>query len=245
MKILLVDDESLARERLLRLLQKIHPEAICLQAANGMAALQVVSEEAPDVILLDIRMPGMDGIEVATHLQKMEQPPAIIFCTAYDQYALEALRHQAMAYLLKPVREAELASALAGAGRVNRLQLAALRGDDESRTLVSSQTHRGLETMPVADIRFFLAEQKYVTAVSAEQELLIPDTLKDLETEFSEQFVRVHRNALVSVAHVIRLQRDDGGSWQVELEGVEARPAVSRRHLAQAKERLLKGVAPS
>ncbi|MEH6568291.1 MAG: LytTR family DNA-binding domain-containing protein, partial [Halioglobus sp.] len=99
--------------------------------------------------------------------------------------------------------------------------------------------------MPVADIRCFLAEQKYVTAVSSEQELLIPDTLKDLETEFAAQFVRVHRNALVSVAHVIRLQRDEGGSWQVELEGVDARPAVSRRHLTQAKERLLKGVVPT
>ena len=241
MKILLVDDESLARERLLRLLQKILPEAICFEAANGMAALDVVSEEAPDLVLLDIRMPGMDGMEVATHLQKIEQPPAIIFCTAYDQYALEALRHQAMAYLLKPVREAELAAALEGASRINRLQLAALRGDDEGRTLVSSQTHRGLETMPVADIRCFLAEQKYVTAVSYEKELLIPDTLKDLEIEFSEQFIRVHRNALVSVAHVIRLQRDDGGSWQVELEGIDARPSVSRRHLAQAKERLLRG----
>ncbi|MFK8048666.1 MAG: LytR/AlgR family response regulator transcription factor [Halioglobus sp.] len=240
MKILLVDDESLARERLMRLLKKIQPEALCIQASNGMAALEMVNTEAPDLILLDIRMPGMDGIEVAMHLRQLEQPPAIVFCTAFDQYALAALQHQAMAYILKPVREAELATALAGAARVNRLQLAALRGDDKARSQVSSQTHKGLETMPVSDIRCFVAEQKYVTAVSPEQELLLPDTLKDLEEEFPDRFLRVHRNALVSVAHISRLQRDESGSWLVELEGVEYRPAVSRRHLSAVKERMLR-----
>lgn len=240
MKILLVDDESLARERILRLLKNIQPGATCLQAGNGMAALEIVQQEAPDLILLDIRMPGMDGIEVATHLQQMEEPPAVIFCTAYDQYALEALRYQAMAYLLKPVREADLATALAGAARVNRLQLAALRGESAGRSQVSSQTHRGLETMPVADIRCFVAEQKYVTAYSPDQELLIPDTLKDLESEFAERFIRVHRNALVSVAHVDRLQRDESGSWLAQLDSVDVCPAVSRRHLADVKERLLR-----
>ena len=240
MKILLVDDESLARERLVRLLKKIQPEALCIQASNGMAALEMVNTEAPDLILLDIRMPGMDGIEVAMHLRQLEQPPAIVFCTAFDQYALAALQHQAMAYILKPVREAELATALAGAARVNRLQLAALRGDDKGRSQVSSQTHKGLETMPVSEIRCFVAEQKYVTAVSPEQELLLPDTLKDLEEEFPDRFLRVHRNALVSVAHISRLQRDESGSWLVELEGVEYRPAVSRRHLSAVKERMLR-----
>jgi two-component system response regulator AlgR len=240
-KILLVDDEPLARERLLRLLQKIRPEATCLQAGAGLAALELVQREAPDLILLDIRMPGMDGIEVASHLQRMDQAPAVIFCTAYDQYALEALRHQVMAYLLKPVREAELAAALDSAARVNRLQLAALRGDGQGRSRVSSQTHKGFETMPVAEIRFFQAEQKYVTAYGPNQELLLPDTLKDLESEFSGRFVRVHRNALVSLAHVEGLLRDEGGSWLVDLNGVDARPAVSRRHLALLKEQLLLG----
>ena len=240
MKILLVDDEPLARERLLRLLQKVQPEAICLQAGNGMDALKIVNEEAPDLLLLDIRMPGMDGIEVANHLHGMDQPPAIIFCTAFDQYALEAFQHQAMAYLLKPVREAELAEALSAAGRINRLQLAALRGDGQARTRVSSQTHRGLETMPVADVRCFVAEQKYVTALSPGQELLIPDTLKDLETEFAGGFLRVHRNALVALKYTESLQRDPSGNWFVELAGVDMRPGVSRRHLAEAKERLLR-----
>ncbi len=236
-----MDDELLARERLLRLMQNLQPEAIYLQAENGLEALDIVQQEAPDVVLLDIRMPGMDGIEVATHLQQLDWAPAIIFCTAYDQYALEALQHQAVAYLLKPVREADLENALAGATRINRLQLAALKGEGEGRSLVSSQTHRGLETMAVADIRCFLAEQKYVTACSPDHELLIPDTLKDLETEFAKRFIRVHRNALVSVAHIVRLHRDETGNWLVELEGVEVRPAVSRRHLPEVKERLLQG----
>jgi two-component system response regulator AlgR len=245
-KILVVDDEMLARERLLRLLRKLQPDAECLEADGGEEALALVAQHAPDLLLLDIRMPGMDGLEVAAHLDNLERPPAVIFCTAYDQYALEAMQHQAVAYLLKPVREKELSRALANAGRVNRLQLASLRpdgsGSGESghgRSQVSSQTHRGLETMPVADIRLFLAEQKYVTACSPTAQLLIPDTLKDLEREFDQQFLRVHRNALVALAHIVRLHRDDSGTWQVVLDGVDERPAVSRRHLAQVKQRLV------
>jgi two-component system response regulator AlgR len=240
-KILVVDDEALARERLLRLLGKLQPDAQCLQAGGGEEALALVAEHVPDLLLLDIRMPGMDGIDVATALGDMARPPAVIFCTAYDQYALEALQHQAMAYLLKPVREAELAKALDGAHRVNRLQLASLRPGEsgQPRNQVSSQTHRGLETMPVDAVRYFLAEQKYVTAFSPETELLIPDTLKDLEQEFGRQFIRVHRNALVALAHIVRLERAEGAGWQVVLDGLDERPAVSRRHLADAKQRLV------
>ena len=124
MKILVVDDEALARERLLRLLHKLQPQAQCLEADSGEQALEQVRHHAPDLLLLDIRMPGMDGIEVAAALDAMAQPPAVIFCTAYDQYALAALQQHAVAYLLKPVREAGLDQALAQAARVNRLQLA-------------------------------------------------------------------------------------------------------------------------
>ena len=250
MKILVVDDELLARERLLRLLQKLQPGAQCWQAADGVQALALIREHNPDLLLLDVRMPGMSGIELAERLDEQDQPPAVIFCTAYDQYALEALQHQAVAYLLKPVREAELARALAVAGRVNRVQLASLAALDDSpgsaaparpgqRAHLASQSHRGLETMPVADIRCLLAEQKYVTACSPSAQLLIPDTLKELEREFGDRFLRVHRNALVARAHVLRLQRDEDGTWHVVLDGVEHRPVVSRRHLAQVKQRLV------
>ncbi|MDH5171186.1 MAG: LytTR family DNA-binding domain-containing protein [Gammaproteobacteria bacterium] len=247
MKVLLVDDEPLARERLLRLLQKLQPDSECWQAADGEQALALVRQHTPDLLLLDIRMPGMSGIELAGRLERESQPPAVIFCTAYDEYALEALQHQAVAYLLKPVREADLARALASAGRVNRVQLAALAGAQRAgagsqagqRTQLLSSSHRGIETMPVADVRCLLAEQKYVTACSPTAQLLIPDTLKELEREFGERFLRVHRNALVARAHIVRLQREEDGTWYVVLDGIEQRPAVSRRHLGEVKQRLL------
>jgi two-component system response regulator AlgR len=248
-KILVVDDEALARERLLRLLIKSQPDAQCWQAGNGEQALALVRKHSPDLLLLDVRMPGMSGIELATRLEFEEQPPAIVFCTAYDEYALEALQHQAAAYLLKPVREQELTRALATAGRINRVQLAALAelGKTQAaeapgeRNQLSSQTHRGVETMPVADVRCLLAEQKYVTAYSPFGELLIPDTLKELEREFGQRFLRVHRNALVAVAHVVRLQRDERGPWYVVLKDIAQKPMVSRRHLTEVKQRLVSG----
>ncbi len=241
MKILVVDDEPLARERLLRLLARIEPSWECFEASAGREALDLVAEQEPDLVLLDIRMPGMDGIEVASELHELDSPPAIIFCTAYDEYALQALQHQAMAYLLKPVREAELARALQGAGRINRVQLASLREGAQggpARTVVSSHTHRGFESLPLEEVRCFIAEQKYVTAVSPELELLIPDTLKDLEQEFGAQFLRVHRNALVALRHVDRLEKAGDGSWRVILDGLEQAPAISRRHLSEVKLRL-------
>ncbi len=252
MKILIVDDEPLARERLLRLLQTLQPGSDCWQAANGEQALVLVRQHNPELLLLDIRMPGMSGIELAGRLQQLAEPPAVIFCTAYDQHALEALQHQAVAYLLKPVREAELARALAAAGRLNRVQLAALTAlsggqaagaldPSGRRTRLVSHSHRGIETMPVADVRCLLAEQKYVTACAPRAELLIPDTLKELECEFGEVFLRVHRNALVARAHIVRLQREDDGTWCVVLDGVGQRPVVSRRHLAEVKQRLQTG----
>lgn len=240
MKIMLVDDEVLARERLRRLLGKLRPDAVVLEAASGDEALAVLAREEPSLLLLDIRMPGLDGIAVAAELDRLPQPPAVIFCTAYDEYALEALQHQAVAYLLKPVREVELARALASAGRVNRVQLAALAGDDaRGRSQVSSHGHRGIETLAIAEVRCFLAEQKYVTAIAPGRQLLLQDALKDLERELAADFMRVHRNALVAVAHVQRLRREADGSWWVELDGVDTRPQVSRRHLAEVKSRLL------
>jgi len=240
MKVLIVDDEPLARDRLQRLLLRVRPGAECRQAQSGESALRELGSFEAELLLLDVRMPGLGGIELAAQLDDLAEPPAVIFCTAYDEYALDALRHQAVAYLLKPVREEELDKALKLAGRVNRVQVAALRGDDSGgRRQVSSQGHRGLETMPVEDIRCFVAGQKYVTACGPQRELLLPDSLKDLELEFNHSFLRVHRNALVALRYVQRLLRDGDGGWCLELEGVAMRPAVSRRHLASVKERLL------
>ncbi|MEM6580458.1 MAG: LytTR family DNA-binding domain-containing protein [Pseudomonadota bacterium] len=247
MKILVVDDEALARERLLRLLSQSHPEASAWEAATGEEALKMVRKHNPDLLLLDVRMPGMSGIELAGRLDSEDEPPAVIYCTAYDEYALEALQHQAAAYLLKPVRGEELTKAIGSARRVNRAQLSALaelgtqgeEGGYEQRTHLASQTHRGVESMPVNEVRCLFAEQKYVTAYSPSAELLIPDSLKELEREFGDRFLRIHRNALVAVEHVVRLQRDEDGPWCVLLDGVSHMPTVSRRHLSEVKARLV------
>ena len=238
MKILVVDDEPLARERLMRLLQKVAPTAEIEEAGNGGQALEQVAAAQPELVLLDIRMPGMDGIEVANRLSDLIEPPAVVFCTAYDQYALQALENQAVAYLLKPVREDKLRQVLDRAGKLNRLQLSALENASPSRTHLVNESRRGVQTAPVDEVRCFIAEQKYVRAVHPGGSLLIPDTLKELEAEFGGRFLRVHRNALVSLAHIASLKRGEEEGWCVELEGVEERPAVSRRHLAELKEKL-------
>ena len=234
MKILVVDDEPLARQRLLRLLPRVQPGAEVLEAADGQEALDCIDREQPDLLLLDIRMPRVDGVAVARELLALEEPPALVFCTAYDEYALEALQAQAVAYLLKPVRERDLQRALAAAVRVNRAQLSALGVASGARDTVVSAGHRGVETLPVAEVRCFLAEDKYVRACAPEGELLLSDSLKDLEEEFAGRFLRAHRNALVARAHVRRLLRDSEG-WCVELDGSAEQPRVSRRHLATLK----------
>jgi two-component system response regulator AlgR len=238
MKILVVDDESLARERMLRLLAAVAPDAEVFEAGSGEQALELAAARQPDLLLLDIRMPGMDGLEVATRLQSQAQAPAIVFCTAYDEYALDALEKQAAAYLLKPVREEKLRSAIERAGRVNRMQIAGLQDGDAGRNLIVSETHSGVEMVVIDKVRCFVAEQKYVRAVHPEGSLLIPETLKELEQEFGGQFVRVHRNALVALAHIVGLRRDAEVGWRVELAEVEESPGVSRRHLGVLKEQL-------
>lgn len=244
MKILVVDDEHLARERLLRLLRELRPDDKVLEAGDGESALELARRERPDLVLLDVRMPGRDGIEVAASLDALEQPPAVAFCTAYDEYALQAFRHHAIAYLLKPVRRHELDECLRAAGRVNRVQLARLRESTESGgNRVSSHTHRGFESLPVDDVRCFLAEHKYVSAITPERELTLSETLKELEERYPARFLRVHRNALVAVEHIERLARDPAGGWQVVLRDVQQRPAISRRHLGQVKKRFA-GISP-
>lgn len=234
MKLLVVDDEPLARQRLLRLLAKLRPDDEFLEASNGVEALAQVRKEQPQILLLDIRMPEMDGVEVAAQLLQEPAPPAIIFCTAYDEYALAALRHHAIAYLLKPVRERELQDALQAAVRVNRAQLTSLGVVSTAREQVVSAGHRGIETLQVAEVRCFLAEDKYVRACAPSGEILLSESLKDLESELQGRFLRVHRNALVARTHISKLIRVDDG-WQVALTDVARRPQVSRRHLSDIK----------
>lgn len=237
MKILIVDDEQLARERLHRHIQEIDANIELIEAENGLVALEQSEQHTPDIVLLDIRMPGMDGIETANKLYKLKPPPAIIFTTAYDEYALDAFDSNAIAYLLKPVRKEKLDKALKSAKRLNRVQLQNIQYGESGakQKYLSVRIHSGVRKIELNDIFYFLAEQKYVTVKYREGEVLIEESLKSLETRFSETFIRIHRNALVSKQQLKAIRKDQQGRYLTELKDTDEKIEVSRRHVATVK----------
>ena len=239
MKVLIVDDERLARDRLNRMVNTLHDYHVVGDAANGEEAIKQTMLLDPDIVLLDIRMPGMDGLTVGQKMSSLESPPAIIFCTAFSEHAIAAFDMLASGYLLKPVRRDALVDALSKVGRINRVQAATLQSDEapdddavRARTHISAKTRKGIELIPLTEIRFFQADHKYVTVRHDKGEVLIDDTLRDLEDEFGDRLVRIHRNALVMTHHLEGLERDSSGHYQVRLRGVEERLDVSRRHIS-------------
>jgi two-component system response regulator AlgR len=235
LRVVIVDDEAPARSRLRDLLADCASELAVVvvgEAANGRAAIELVAAAPVDVVLLDVRMPEMDGIEVARHLQKLERPPAVVFATAYDEFAIRAFEVHAIDYLLKPIRLARLKEALARArstpsrpGVLNEIARA-------PRTHLSAQERGKVHLIPIAEVLYLKAELKYVTVRTAPREHLIEEPLTQLEEEFGERFVRVHRNCLVARAAVRgfeRVMQDGEAHWAVLLIGVEERIAVSRR----------------
>ena len=242
MKVLIVDDEAPARARLRAMLEDIDGYSVCGDAANGAAALVLTEQTQPDILLMDIRMPGMDGLEAAQHLQSLEQPPAIIFTTAYNAFALQAFETHAVDYLLKPVRQERLVEALQHARRLTRVQAASLHDMDEQasgRQCICASVRGSLQLVPVEEIRYFQADQKYVTICTADGQVLIEETLKGLEQEFADQFVRIHRNALVARHYISGISKGAEGQVLVQLAGIEHGLEVSRRHAAEIR-RLLK-----
>jgi len=243
LKVLIVDDEQPARNRLRELLGDCRasiPNLIVGEAADGMQALDCAAASAADVALVDIHMPGMSGIELASHLQAIERPPAVIFVTAHDQYAVQAFEVNAVDYLLKPVRAARLVAALAKAQKGARVSREVLRKlDREPRRFFSVPERGRVRLVPVADAVFLKAELKYVTVSTREREYLIEDSLTHLEQEFADIFVRVHRNCLVArrlICGFERLGEEQGEtSWGVILEGVSEPLPVSRRQWSQVK----------
>ncbi len=238
MKVLVVEDEMPARARLSSLLEEIGGYTVCGEAANGQDALLQCEQAQPDVLLLDIRMPGMDGLETARHLQLLSQPPAIIFTTAYNDYALQAFETHAVDYLLKPVRRERLQEALQHAQRLTRVQAASLESaapPSSQRQSICANVRGSLQLIPVERIRYFQADQKYVVIDTGEQEFLIEETLKSLEQEFAGDFVRIHRNALVARRYISGLGKDKGGRAQVMLAGIDQTLEVSRRHIAAVR----------
>jgi two-component system, LytTR family, response regulator AlgR len=239
LRVLIVDDEPPARERLRSLLAEIPDVEVVGEAVNGEQSLARTQELAPEVVLLDVRMPGMDGIEAARHLNALEEPPAVIFTTAFDEYAINAFDAHAIGYLLKPIRKEKLAAALARAGRLTRpqLQKIAADGNDKRRTHIAARHREGLRLIPIEEVQFFLAQQKYTTVRHLQGEDLIEDSLRALEEEFDSMFVRIHRNALVSVRYLERIERNAEGQYFVRLRGCEAPLQVSRRMAGELRDR--------
>jgi two-component system response regulator AlgR len=239
MKVLIVDDELPARERLKSLLVEIPDTEVVGEASNGEQSLTRAYELIPDVVLLDVRMPGMDGIEVAQHLNALAEPPAVIFTTAFDEYAVNAFEAHAVGYLLKPIRKEKLAAALERAGRLTRpqLQKIAAASSEKRRSHIAARRREGLRLIPIDEVQFFFAEQKYTTVRHVNGEDLIEDSLRSLEEEFDVDFVRIHRNALVNVRYLERIERSDDGQYFVRLRGCEAPLQVSRRMAGELRER--------
>ena len=237
LRVVIVDDEAPARSRMRDVLadcaQQL-PLTVEGEAESGRAALALLAQRQADVVLLDIRMPEMDGIEVAQHLQKLDDPPAVIFTTAYDAYAIRAFEVHAVDYLLKPIRASRLREALLRLSSAARPKPETLRELlPGPRAFLSAQERGRIHLIPIGDIIYLKAELKYVTARTAMREYLIEESLTRLEQEYAERFVRVHRNCLVAKDAIRGFDRAAGdggeGHWVVTLNACDEKIAVSRR----------------
>ncbi|EIJ44053.1 response regulator of the LytR/AlgR family [Beggiatoa alba B18LD] len=238
MKILIVDDEPLARARLRALLEEIGIGEVVGEAGNGREAVNIVSLCHPDIVLLDIRMPGMDGMEAARQMRHISPSPALIFTTAYGDHALDAFDQQAVDYLMKPIRRDRLEGALMRAKTLLNIS------DDElsetnsfspiktkARSHISVKVRDELRMIPVNEIQYCYADQKYVVLHWTQGEALIGETLKELEQEFSGQFLRIHRSTLVAIVQIAGLVKDHEGRHLIKLRTANKTLEVSRRHL--------------
>jgi len=239
LNILIVDDETPARTRLRELLADIGNVNAVADAKNGKEALNLANQMQStqtrvDIVLLDIRMPEMDGIEVAGHLQRLPEPPAIIFTTAFDSYAMQAFDMHAVDYLLKPIRLERLQTALQKARALLPGQIEALTPLNPQRTHLSITERSRILLIPIADIIYLRAELKYITVRTAEREYLIEESLTRLEQEFSNIFIRLHRNCLVASAYILGYEKrpqDEHGEkqWVVLFKNIPDTVTVSRR----------------
>lgn len=237
MRIVIADDEPLARQRLRQLLDEQPGMQVVAEVGDGRAALHACAEHHPDLILLDIAMPGIDGLEAARHLAAFEPRPAVVFCTAFDAHALSAFDAAAIDYLVKPVRPERLAAALervrtfaAGRGQSTAAQAR------QRRTHLCARMRGSLRLIPIEDVHYLQAEEKYVVVHHARGEDLIEESLKSLEEEFGERFVRIHRNCLVARHEIIELKRIGDGHVQAVLRHGKQPLEVSRRCVSQLRE---------
>jgi two-component system response regulator AlgR len=243
MKILIVDDEAHARARLRSLIEEIGPPCrVVGEADNGREAVRRCRQHEVDLVLMDIRMPDMDGLEAAALLAASPTPPAVIFVTAFDEHALAAFERHAVDYLLKPIRRERLQRAIEKAGTLTRPQLQALQAlqgvpDD---AYVSVSFRGGLQRIPLAEVIYFQADNKYVTVCHSAGEALLEESLKSLEERFPQRLIRIHRNALIVRERLLGLKRLGSGACAVSLAGSASELEVSRRHLPEIR-KLLRG----
>jgi two-component system response regulator AlgR len=237
LRVAVTDDEAPARNRLRDLLEDVSemlPVEMVGEVENGRKLLELMEKQAVDIVLLDIRMPEMDGLETAQHLQKLDDPPHVIFTTAYDDYAISAFELHAIDYLVKPIRLRRLHDALARTRTITRVSLDVLNEVvPDARTHLSVQERGKVLLVPIADVRYLRAELKYVTIRTAEGEVLLEESLSRLEQEFEDKFVRIHRNCLVAKEFIEAFEKEtsDGAEarWVVRVRDLEETLPVSRR----------------
>jgi two-component system response regulator AlgR len=243
LRVFIVDDEPPARNRLRDLLNDCSAQLaleVVGEAGNGREALDRLAEITADVVLLDIRMPQMDGIELAQHLNKLPKPPVVIFTTAYDAYAIKAFDLRVIDYLLKPIRLGRLFEALNRARVAVPVQTETLRELlPEPRKNLSIHERGKIHLIPIEQVLYLRAELKYITVRTAEREYLIEESLNALEKEFAAHFVRIHRNSLIAKDAIAGFEKggDEGESgWMVKLKGLDELLAISRRQQHIVKE---------
>jgi len=241
LRVLVVDDESLARSRLRTLLSDCRAPAAVVagEAGNATEAMEALRRDTFDALLLDVRMPGADGLALAQALRGTPQEPAVVFVTAHAEHAVAAFDLEAVDYLTKPVRLDRLQLALQKVERMLATRRA--NADDSEQTLVIQDRGR-TERVPLSEVLYFKAELKYITVRTAARSYILDASLSDLEERHSPQFLRVHRNALVARRAVRALEKHDdpeeGESWAVRLNGIDELLAVSRRQLTAVREAL-------
>lgn len=232
-RLLIVDDEAMARERLKGLIEELALPCTITEASNGMEAWNLLQKQDMDVVLLDIQMPGMDGMELARHLLHLHHRPALIFITAFDQHAIEAFEVHALDYLLKPIRLERLRQALEKAGKPKPSVEEPLRKlQKQARSHLSISSRGRVFLLPVHEVLYLKAELKYVTVKTAQHEYLLEETLTHLEEEFGQLFLRIHRNCLVARSAVIGFERveiEREAHWVVLLQGCAEKLPISRR----------------
>ena len=240
LKILLVDDELLARQRLRTLLADCtEPQAeVLAEAANGPQVITALGQGTFDLVLLDIRMPGMDGVQLAHTISSMSEPPAVVFVTAHAEHAVQAFDVAAVDYLTKPVRLERLQQALQKVERI--VQAKILQNADSLVDSLIIQDRGRTEKVPLTEVLYLTAELKYITVRTAARSYILDGVLNELEEKYAAQFMRIHRNALIARRAIRALEKhydaEEGEGWAVRLNGIPELLAVSRRQLSAVRE---------